>query len=58
MTRQSTGSRVVFSASAVMDAIAEELTAIKREDNLTDEDIGRVLGKSDDMAKLDREVAQ
>lgn len=50
MSRQSTGKRIVFSASAVLDAIATELSTIKHEDNLTDADIGRVLGKSEDMA--------
>lgn len=48
--RQSTARRPVFSASAVMDAIADALTTIKREDGLTDADIGRVLGKSEDQA--------
>lgn len=50
MTRQSTASRPVFSASAVLEAIASELSVIKHEDGLTDADIGRVLGKSDDQA--------
>lgn len=50
MTRQSTPQRSIFSASAVLEAIADELTVIKREDNLTDADIGRVLGKSEDQA--------
>lgn len=50
MNRQSTASRRVFSASAVLDAIASELTTIKHEDGLTDADIGRVLGKSEDQA--------
>lgn len=50
MTRQSTGSRPVFSASAVLKAIADDLTAIKEQDGLTDADIGRVLGKSEDQA--------
>lgn len=49
-TRQSTPSRPVFSASAVLDAIASELAIIKHEDGLTDADIGRVLGKSEDQA--------
>lgn len=44
------GKRPVFSASAVLDAIASDLSAIKTEDNLTDADIGRVLGKSEDQA--------
>lgn len=50
MPRQSTGRRPVFSASAVMEAIAAELTTIKRDDELTDGDLGRVLGKSEDQA--------
>jgi hypothetical protein len=48
--RQSTASRPVFSASAVLDAVAAELSTIKHEDNLTDADLGRVLGKSEDQA--------
>ena len=48
--RQSTASRPVFSASAVLDAVASELTTIKHEDGLTDADLGRVLGKSEDQA--------
>lgn len=48
--RQSTASRPVFSASAVLEAVAAELTTIKREDDLTDADLGRVLGKSEDQA--------
>ncbi len=50
MTRQSTASRPVFSASKVLEAVSSELTTIKNEDGLTDADIGRVLGKSEDMA--------
>lgn len=50
MTRKSTARTPVFSASAVLDAIAADLETIKREDELTDADIGAVLGKSDDMA--------
>lgn len=48
--RQSTGKRPVFSASAVLDAIAAELSTIKAADKLTYIDLGRVLGKSDDQA--------
>lgn len=48
--RQSTASRPVFSASAVLDAVASELSTIKHEDGLTDADLGRVLGKSEDQA--------
>jgi DNA-binding IclR family transcriptional regulator len=40
----------VFSASAVLDAIASELTAIKAADELTWSDMARVLGKSPDQA--------
>lgn len=50
MTRQSTANRPVFSASAVLEAIATELSTIKHEDGLTYADIGRVLGKSEDQA--------
>lgn len=48
--RQSTALRPVFSASAVLDALASELSTIKHEDKLSDADIGRVLGKSEDQA--------
>lgn len=48
--RQSTVKRPVFSASAVLDAVASELSTIKAEDGLTDADLARVLGKSDDQA--------
>lgn len=44
------GKRPVFSASAVLDAIAADLSAIKTADGLTDADLGRVLGKSEDQA--------
>lgn len=50
MTRQSTGSRRVFSASNALDVISETLSEIKREDKLTYADLGRVLGKSEDQA--------
>ena len=50
MTRQSTPQRSIFSASHVLQAIAAELSTIKHEDGLTDADIGRVLGKSEDQA--------
>jgi hypothetical protein len=42
--------RQVFSASNVLNTIAEALTSIKNEDGLTDADLGRVLGKSEDQA--------
>lgn len=44
------GNRPVFSASAVLDAIATALSAIKHEDRLTYSDIGAILGKSEDQA--------
>lgn len=50
MNRQSTPQRSIFSASSVLEALASELTTIKNEDGLTDADIGRVLGKSEDQA--------
>lgn len=50
MNRKSTPQRSIFSASAVLDAIASELTVIKHEDGLTDADLGRILGKSEDQA--------
>lgn len=51
MKRQSLEKRPVFSTSTVMDAIASDLSTIKREDNLSDKDIGRILGKSDEQAR-------
>lgn len=48
--RASTASRRRVSASAVRQAIADDLMQIKSEDGLTFEDIGRVLGKSADQA--------
>jgi hypothetical protein len=50
MSRQSTAKRPVFSASAVLDAVASDLAQIKAEDRLTYADIGAVLGKSEDQA--------
>jgi len=50
VNRKSTPQRSIFSASAVLDAIASELTVIKHEDGLTDADLGRILGKSEDQA--------
>jgi len=44
------GNRPVFSASAVLEAIASELSAIKAQDRLTQADLGAVLGKSPDQA--------
>jgi hypothetical protein len=48
--RQSTASRPVFSASAVLEAVAAELATIKHEDRLTYSDLGALLGKSEDQA--------
>lgn len=48
--RQSTASRPVFSASNARDVIAKVLTEIKDAQGLTDADLGRILGKSDDQA--------
>jgi len=42
--------RASFSASKALDRIAEDLSAIKKEDGLTWGDIGRVLGKGEDQA--------
>lgn len=50
MIRCSTGSKPVFSASAAIECIARALTEIKAQDELTDADIGAVLGKSEDQA--------
>jgi predicted ArsR family transcriptional regulator len=40
----------VFSASTVLKAVGEALSAIKRDDRLTYDDLGAILGKSDDQA--------
>ncbi len=44
------GRRRTFSASAAVDTQNAVLTTIKREDSATWDDIGRVLGKSEDRA--------
>lgn len=44
------GNRPVFSASAVYDAIANDLALIKAQDKLHYHDLGAVLGKSEDQA--------
>lgn len=44
------GKRPVFSASAVLTAIGDELSLIKSQDNLTWDDIAGVLRKSPDQA--------
>lgn len=49
-TRTSSGSRRRLSASRIRQAVADDLMQIKVEDELTFDDIGRVLGKSADMA--------
>lgn len=52
MTRRKRSERegLVFSASHVLDEIAEALSAIRRDDDLTFADMAAVLGKSEDMA--------
>jgi hypothetical protein len=52
MTRRSKAEREprVFSASSVLDELAEALSAIRREDRLTFTDMAAVLGRSDDQA--------
>ncbi|MDT0507517.1 hypothetical protein [Novosphingobium sp. MMS21-SN21R] len=50
MTRQSTAKRPVFSAFTILEAVGNDLALLKSEDRLTYADIGRVLGKSEDMA--------
>lgn len=44
------GSRRAVSASQILTALGDALTKIKAEDGLTWSDVGRVLGKSEDMA--------
>jgi hypothetical protein len=44
------GKRRALSASAILEAIATDLSQIKAEDKLTFADLGRVLGKSEDQA--------
>lgn len=44
------GNRRAVSASQVLSALGDALTKIKSEDALTWADMGRILGKSDDMA--------
>lgn len=43
--------RAVFSSSNVRDALATTLTQIKEEDELTDADLGSILGKSKERAR-------
>lgn len=54
MTRQSTPQRSIFSASNAREVIAASLQAIKEENDYTDEDLGRILGKGEDMARAYR----
>ncbi|UIJ43772.1 hypothetical protein LZK98_11785 [Sphingomonas cannabina] len=42
--------RPVFSASAVVNEVAEALSAIRREDGLTFADMAAIMGKSEDQA--------
>ena len=44
------GGAASFSASRTLEALGESLAAIRREENLTWADLGRVLGKSEDRA--------
>lgn len=44
------GKRRALSASSILEAIAADLSQIKAEDRLTFNDLGRVLGKSEDQA--------
>ena len=37
-------------ASRILETLGDSLERVKREDGLTDVDLGRVLGKSDDQA--------
>ena len=50
MSRTSTATRPVFSASAALEAAGRALNEIKSQDRLTWSDVGAILGKSDDMA--------
>jgi hypothetical protein len=44
------GRHRTISASMLLDTLGESLAAIKDEDRATDDDLGAVLGKSDDQA--------
>lgn len=52
MPQRKTGERdrPIFSASSVLDEIGEALSAIRREDGLTFDDLGAVMNKSADQA--------
>lgn len=54
MTGQSTPQRSIFSASNAREVVAASLTAIKEAHDYTDEDLGRILGKGEDMARAYR----
>ncbi len=49
-TNQNERERNVFSASSILDELAEALRAIKKDDGLTDADLAAVLGRSEDQA--------
>lgn len=49
-SRQSTAKRRAVTASLLLDAVADNLSAIKDEDRLTWKDIGEVLHRSPDQA--------
>jgi hypothetical protein len=55
MTGTSTKSRPVYSASNAVAALANALSQIKVEDDLTDEDMGAILGKSADRVRSYRQ---
>lgn len=44
------GKRKAITASAVLDALADDLSQIKKDDRLRWSDVGEVLGKSEDQA--------
>lgn len=44
------GKRRALSASSILEAVADDLSQIKKDDKLTFVDLGRILGKSDDQA--------
>lgn len=49
-TRASTAKPPALSASRILQALGDELLAIKAEDGLTFKDVGRLIGKSEDQA--------
>ncbi len=50
LQRNSEREKPVFSASSILDVVAVDLSAIKRDDGLTYADIGATLNKSEDQA--------